>query len=155
MALNNGVPQELERSPNTSSTGNGKMFVMGRDGLNPSPAGSSPYSPHLDEHGEKSQAPFFINPAAKIIYSKAGSENSYNTDANSGSCDTRISDEEIEQIRLEFRAYSGEGHDLEMLCDQAKLVNSLERDLNVLRRQITTCEHGCPHNRYCEICDED
>lgn len=42
-------PQELERSPNTSSTGNRKMFVMGREGLNPSPAGSSPYEPHMDK----------------------------------------------------------------------------------------------------------
>ena len=62
IALNNGVPQGLERSPNTSSTGNGKMFVMGREGLNPSPAGTPPYEPHLNERGEKSQAPFFVHP---------------------------------------------------------------------------------------------
>jgi len=38
------APQELERSPNTLSTGNGKALVMGREGLNPSPVSAAPDS---------------------------------------------------------------------------------------------------------------
>ena len=40
---------------------------------------------------------------------------------------TRLSDEEIEAIQLEFRCYSVEDDDLDRLCDQAKASRSPEK----------------------------